>query len=605
MIFTGAQQAIGLDVGTFSTKAVVLELRKTTVVTAGYHRLATAEEGILNERELYATISSWLRGIDRQRGRTVVGLPQYLSTTQVSDFPTVKGEALTDLVSYETQQLAGLSDETFIHDFHVMVPLFGRVNPVLIGICRESVIRERIETLGGAGIPLGDLAMNGTAIANALLFLYPDSTASEAPQAVLDLGLQSSTVVILTRGQPLFVGSLLFGAERLMQALLSKPGINEKNVADELRQLVISDESPKSPVIQAMRQLENELRNAIEHWRAQERAELADRPLERIWVSGGGAYIRGLCESLQECFEVPVHVFGPPDPETREAAPEFVTAFGLALQGLGRGLVRLSLLPSEQKQAMIRIRRFPFLVAACACLTVFLFSVLGRSYLRATGEQRYLRNQLTELEACEQLVPRLQSITAAVRAYENRMIPLVEMGNRPRRFAVALEALREACGNKDWFIYLADENSYQQGKNRVQKTTGIRRNGEKPGGMFQPVLAAGIGDTVIAPEFPVEMISADLPLLRSLIVAGYTELVPAQPYEAVREVVRKLNDSAAYQDVDLLPEQERIGREDIFEYWLEFFRQVPGHRFKAFTLRLPFAGLNIIPSAAKEEGTGE
>ncbi|MBT4818748.1 MAG: hypothetical protein HON70_23770, partial [Lentisphaerae bacterium] len=108
-----------------------------------------------------------------------------------------------------------------------------------------------------------------------------------------------------------------------------------------------------------------------------------------------------------------------------------------------------------------------------------------------------------------------------------------------------------------------------------------------------PAAVPGIGDTVSAPEFPRLLPVEDLPRVESIIIAGYTPLLAERPYESVRGIVKNLDEMDHYNGVDLLPEVDRIGREDIFEPWVAFFKQHPGDRYKAFTLRLPFASLEV------------
>ncbi|NLF94948.1 MAG: hypothetical protein GX564_13765, partial [Oligosphaeraceae bacterium] len=72
-----------------------------------------------------------------------------------------------------------------------------------------------------------------------------------------------------------------------------------------------------------------------------------------------------------------------------------------------------------------------------------------------------------------------------------------------------------------------------------------------------------------------------------LISAGYTNFVPSQPYERVREMARRLNESQSFAGVDILPESMRVVREDIFAPWIPFCKKIPRRQFKAFTFRMP------------------
>ena len=54
-------------------------------------------------------------------------------------------------------------------------------------------------------------------------------------------------------------------------------------------------------------------------------------------------------------------------------------------------------------------------------------------------------------------------------------------------------------------------------------------------------------------------------------------------------------------EAELLAEAERIGREDIFLPWVRLLAaKLPGTRFKAFTLRVPFSELRITPPDSGE-----
>jgi Tfp pilus assembly PilM family ATPase len=197
--------SLGLDLGSACFKSVVLGLQDGKPVVVRQHSLGVRAQGILNEADLYASAAEWLQRTECNGLPTAVGLPQFLSTTQVIDFPAGSGEAgLDEMVAFETRQLAGLSDEAFVHDYHVLPPGFGRRNPVLIGICRETVIRERMAALQQAGIAAPQLAMSGIAAVNSLLHLHPEAAGGQAPVLLVDIGQENSSAVILAAGQPLF-----------------------------------------------------------------------------------------------------------------------------------------------------------------------------------------------------------------------------------------------------------------------------------------------------------------------------------------------------------------------------------------------------------------
>ncbi len=595
-------RSVGLDVGSASAKAVTLvrQGRQTVIQTRG--ALNIRAEGVLNESELFGSVSQWLKQLAWAGAAVDVGLPQFMATTQLSDFPAAAKDGLDEMVAYETRQLAGLSGESFIHGYAVMPPNFGRQNPVLIGICRESVVRDRVEALQSSGIVMSDLCMNGLATVNALFELYPEARSGEAPQLVLDIGAENATLSVCAGGQVLFVSSLMFGADRYTEGLVKELRVDTEEAEKQKQTSRLDPDDVSSALFVVTRHLVQELHTAVEHWRAQERGELAEAPFCKIWLCGGGAQLGGLADYLGGLFECPAQVFGPLDYETGQEEPVYTTAFGLALQGLRRAAVPVSLSPPELRWALQRTRRFGYLVAAAVIGVAFLASLVLRSYTDLSREQRQVEAQIEELRRCEGLIPRLEDTLSAIHHYEKVAIPFVARGNQARRFVTVLSDLGKVCGDKDWFVYLADEKAYQSGKATAQGKKPRSSHdpaGGLPGGLL-PGQVTGVGDADIPPPFAVQVFVEDLNSVESVIVAGYTLLLPEKPYEPVREIVRRLNESDAYTEVDLLPEVQRIGREDIFMPWVTFFRKHPVKRYKAFTMRVPFIEQDVLPAVEEK-----
>ena len=593
------KQGLGVDLGTACFKSVVLGLQNGVPSLRRYERLATRGEGILNEADLYATLADWLKRTHCHELPTAVGLPQFLSTTQLIDFPPGTGAAsLAEMVAFETTQLAGLSDEGFIHDYHVLPAGSGRRNPVLIGICRESVIRERMDALQKAGIAVPHLVMNGIAAANCLLHLQASTATDPAPQLLVDLGQENSTAVILAAGQPLFVTSLLFGAEKFVKAAMDRDGLSEAAALAHLGEVDLLAESARSPLTQSARKLSAEIEDAIAHWRAQERQELNQAPVATVWLCGGAAQVGGLDAYLSETLHCPVQVFGPAEPQTGRPLPDLVVAFGLALQALGAARVTIDLTPVDVRARAHRQARFGYLLAACVLLVLLLGGALLRGYLEARRELAAIRADTEALGTCEMLIPRLEEARRAVQRHEASLVPLVQAGNRGRRFVEALDALGAVCGEKDWFVYLGDEASYQRGS-ETGKADGAAppaAPGPMPGAELRPV----VGATVLAPEFPRRQLARQAAGMPSLIAAGYTPHQRDQRWEAVREMIDALAALGPYAKVDLLLEVERVGRKDIFAPWVQYLLSQPGNLYNPFSIRLSLAAPDVA-----EPGPGE
>jgi hypothetical protein len=179
----------------------------------------------------------------------------------------------------------------------------------------------------------------------------------------------------------------------------------------------------------------------------------------------------------------------------------------------------------------------------------------------------------------------------------------VATGNRARRFSAAMEALTAAKGANDFFIYLADSDTFRDNPSRAGETREREErrpaDGNTVAGLTMaglPPLGTGIGIANLPPEFPLRVVSTDVKPLHALIAVGATLLQPTEPYKPVRDIVKKLNDSPVFDNVDLLPETELAGRADVFGQWVQALIPSRGKpRYKAFTLRMPYSDLDVLP----------
>jgi Tfp pilus assembly PilM family ATPase len=593
------KQALGLDLGQSSTKLVQLAVRGKAVQVVRTAVFDARKEGLLDEAEMYAGTASWLKEqgvLDRE---ACIGLTQHLATTQISDFPpSAKGDELSEMVSFETVQLAGLSDEAFASDYHVMAPEFGRKNPVLIGICRQAAIDERNRACAEVGIRVGDVAMEGLAAVNALFFLRPEALAEKSPQLVLDLGAESSTLLVVAGGQVLYVGALLFGADKFAKAVAAlTQGAGGAGAGAGRLDLSQFD----SPLLGVSRQLEGEIRNCIEHWRAGERPELSGKPLARVWVCGGGAKFEGLAASLGRSYGCPGEAFGPAGPGG-VPDPQLAVALGLALQSLEMATVAISLCPDVIMWTRRRRQRLPYLLAAVAilvCLTVIYLFRYSANLKRQAGE---LTAQRENLEKCTQLIPKLEECTQLIQHHEKMLLPIVEKANRGRRFVKAIEVLAAAQAETDWFIYLADELSFEEGKPKDEKAGAARTAAaERPAARTTAAFPGVIGSLEGSESAAVPLqatLATDVEQIRSMVMAGHSPKAGRDILEPVKMIRQRLNESTLFKNADLLPKPERVGREDaIFLPWVEYLKSLAERRITGqyvnYMFRLPFAELDI------------
>ena len=588
------KQSVGLDLGPSSAKVVQVVLRGKAVEVARTALFEARGEGLLDEAELYAGTASWLKEIGLAERDVNVGLPQHLATTQISDFPpNVTGDELREMVTFETVQLAGLSDEAFASDYQVLAPEYGRKNPVLIGMCRQSAVDERNAAFAEAGMRVRDIAMEGLAAANALFFLHPEAQAEKAPQVILDIGAETSSMLVLGSGQVLFVGALLFGAERFAKAAAQAE-------LDGLSGAALTLDGPAESPLQAVyRQLESEIRNGLEHWRAGEKADIAGAALARLWLCGGGAGMAGLSARLSQGQGCPAAVFGPAG-ENGQPDPRLAMALGLALQGLGQAAIPISLCPEVMRWSRLRRERFGYLLAASAIfLGLAVFFMIRHSH-SLDRRSRDLGEQVANLRRCRDLIPKLEENYQLIQHHEKMLLPIVEKANRGGRFLKTIQALEQARGEGDWFIYLADEFSFEEGKPKDEKTAEAAAATPRPTPqelLFPGTIASLDSSEGVVPASTATVVTA-MSQMKSMVMAGHSPKTGGDFLGSVKAIRDKLNANPLFKGADILPKPERVGREEeIFQPWITYLRTLAERRitgpYVSYMFRLPFATLDV------------
>lgn len=607
MFFSSKKKAVvGLDIGTSSVKAVELELKDNQVSFKCHELLSLTDQGILNDSDFCHTISVLLEENNWKEIGVCTALPQYLTTVNVRDFPASANSEhlMSSMINYETQHLSGISEETFINDYHIMPPAFGRINPVLIGICKESVIDEKVKILDDIGLNLLDLSIDSIAVANALFALHPSLKKDPNPQVILEIGNDSSTGIIIAQGQILYIGSLMGGAETFKRELKEiSASVNEQEDDKEPLKILRTEGSPapqRNPDT-----VKNELLNLIDHWQDLENSDLKGTKISKVWVCGGGAKVEGLHHYLGDIFDVTVENFGPMDQHNGQQLPEMTVAYGLALIGLEQADIAISLCPEDIQWGNRRKKNFKFLVAASVFLVMAICLYLFGFYIQLKIVDHRNRAEMNKLSKCNKLIPQLENTMETITHHYRMMIPFVVKGNNSNKFVAAFKEIAKATAPDHFFIYLSDGATFEEGQEILHSRSGSQA------GLSSTFFTTGVGKAkkVIEDDVSKFKVVDTMQELDSIVLIGYTLCnTNKQHFENLRKIQGKLDESSLFTKIDILPEEKLNGRKDIFGKWMggvvnnrlirPYLRR---KRFRSFGIRMPFAEKNVNIEVKKKK----
>lgn len=593
----GRKVAVGLDVGQTATKLVALAKagRKVRLVHAGM--FSNRDEGILTEDELGDYLGPWLEEQGYHTHELVVQVPQYMAIAQLADFPR-GAKRLDEMVAYETQHLASLSDEEFLHGYARFEPFSRYANPVLIGVCREMAVRARLAPLASAQLHVADMVMEGHALARTYRDLIDFDPASEDLHVVLDLGAENTTMAFMVGGQTVHLASLLFGGDNFTRAIARHLNISEAEAEKtklSSRVMAAGNDSPPSPSEPASGaallagcadELAGELRAAKENWEQQGDGEEAQEiAVAHMYVAGGGILLEGLDACLAKAIGCPVDRLRIEGTGEAGAGELFAGAYGQALHALpGRQNEPLvSLAPKDVLWQAKRRKRQGLLVLSTLILAVVFTAQVLLSLAALNKEREQIKSERRRLERCRGILPELKDNEEQVDMFQQMLVPFAAVGNRSRVFVTGLNLLSKHRKGGDWILFVADHESLFLDDDKPAVSDAVA-----PG-------ASGVFGRPVVEKKEVVRASLSATPWRALYAAGFTPHREKDAYRNVRETVDALNgeEDTIFGGVDIIPEAELPSRNfEIRRPWLELFRMRP------FTLRMPL-------SAQEFEAEGE
>jgi hypothetical protein len=281
--------------------------------------------------------------------------------------------------------------------------------------------------------------------------------------------------------------------------------------------------------------------------------------------------------------------------QSPDLAPEFTLAFGLALQTTGNAAYPISLAPRLRRWQIQREERLKYLVMA----VFFLFATIAGSMVFADfwiGQHiEELNEGMDELRECDKIVPKLDTAMSQIEHQQKLLLPFVELGGRSKTFMEALTVVNESKGPRDWCFYFADQYSYaEQNAPKAEEDTKKEARPVMGGDMFgMPVAPEPEKKPDIKDEQKVVLDT--MPLLSSLVMAGFTPVVNNKRYAGVVQLQGKLRASKFFtEQVDTIVEEWQGNGINLETGWNQYLKnQKKQHGeigdFTEFKLFLPLA----------------
>jgi len=347
-----AQRILGLDLGSKTVKAVLLEatLRGFTVADAAESFVPPPSEGGpgLRDRQLAAT-REILSSPSYRFESAVVALPG-VSASHLVTLPFADARRIEQTVQYEVEAAIPFPLDQVSWDWHALDLHPGR-SDLYVGVAKKEELAALLAGLSGVGVDPAVVAPGAPTLASLWAAgVVADPVSPPDAEMGVDVGWERTHAWVVAEGRCLFARTFAWGAASLVRALARELGLSE----EEAWVRVLPDGAGgHGPEAEAVRQrglapLARELRATLRAFDARPSRRL----VRQVRLAGGGAAVPGLREAMARDLSLPVEPFRLQGPSVEriapESAPRLALPLALALRGwLGHRFQRLNLRRGE------------------------------------------------------------------------------------------------------------------------------------------------------------------------------------------------------------------------------------------------------------------
>lgn len=304
-MFGGTKLVVGLDVGSYSVKAVALQPSGDRLTLQGY---AQARIGTQEPIEVIRKVIDQLgirpkRMVTSVSGRSVI-------VRQV-ETPRLPSDELKAHIAYEADKYIPFGSEEVIIDCQTLPDRDeGKATnmQVLLVAVRKGFVQDHVTQLKAAGLAAEVVDVDVFALSNAyeLLGPGPGADGGKSATALIDIGASKSNIAIVQGNRLLFTREVYLAGNEITDAIVrtfNEPAEDVERIKSAPGEAL---EALMDAAMPAFEDLANEIRLSFDYVEGQFEVQVAD-----LVLTGGSSQLPGIAGILGNILGRPVHVFDP------------------------------------------------------------------------------------------------------------------------------------------------------------------------------------------------------------------------------------------------------------------------------------------------------
>lgn len=341
-LFGRKKTSIGLDIGSGFVKVVEVDHSGAQPEVSRVAMRALAPDAIVEGEIMdYGLVSETVKGLFEDLGMkqadVVTAIGGHDVIIKKIQMDRMKEADAREVIRWEAEQHVPFDIKSVELDFQILNPHDdGMQMEVLLVAAKRELVDNKVGLLQDAGINPVVIDVDAFALHNAFEHNYPESR--EGIIALVNVGHETTNVNILENGVPILTRDIPFGSRRIREDLQRERGLTAEQAEDVVQARETVDDLERFVDASA-----DEIAVGIERASAFLMTREDGETLGKIFLSGGGARVPGMVESLGRRMNVETRLVNPfervpvrPDAagevSIEEAAPMLLLPLGLALR---------------------------------------------------------------------------------------------------------------------------------------------------------------------------------------------------------------------------------------------------------------------------------
>lgn len=331
--------------------------------------------------------------------RVAIAVPGQAGLVKFIKLPPVEKKRIPDIVKFEAKQQIPFALDEVVWSYQQIGDgeeeaggddEFTMAEVGLFAMKRDQINRA-ILPLTVAGIEVDIVQMSPLALYNFITFDQIKGSGSKDPVVVLDIGADN-TDLIITDGVRIWQRNVPIGGNHFTRALTKELKLTFAK-AEHLKRNATKAPDPRA-IFTAMRGVFNDFTSEVNRSIGFYSSINRSAKIRKVVGLGNGFKLPGLQKFLQQNVNQEVekvddfiHLVGDEvkaAPQFQDNLASFAVAYGLGVQGVGRGALSTNLLPPELERIRLIRAKKPWALAASALI------MLGLATLFTLGDYRAL-----------------------------------------------------------------------------------------------------------------------------------------------------------------------------------------------------------------------